>query len=407
MKHTLEELKQWQALPLDIKIRMSKTRIRGWINEYGQDGVYVSFSGGKDSTVLLDLVRQDYPNIPAVFVDTGLEYPEIREFVKSFDNVVWLKPKLTFKQVIQKYGYPFFSKEVAGCISDAKKYLEKLDQTLKEGTPKENGEISGAYAIADLLGIERRKKGVALEDYEALKTGVIPNLDNIPARFKMLLGKYPHREKGVTTNEYSKMYDRSKYLFMLDAPFDVSNHCCSVMKKAPIKKYAKETGRNPMTAQMADESRLRQTNWLKNGCNGFELKSPISNPLSFWTEQDVLQYIKTYNLPICSVYGDIVEDTDGTNEVEGQMTISDMEGFENTTMFDADRLPLKTTGCTRTGCMFCGFGCHQEKESRFVRMKETHPKQYDYIMRPESEGGLNYKAIIDWINENGNMNIKY
>lgn len=96
-QHTLQELQQRQALPLNIKVAMTKTRIREWINYYGTDGVYVSFSGGKDSTVLLDIVRQEYPSIEAVFVDTGLEYPEIREFVKTFDNVTWVKPKLTFK----------------------------------------------------------------------------------------------------------------------------------------------------------------------------------------------------------------------------------------------------------------------------------------------------------------------
>ena len=70
---------------------------------------------------------------------------------------------------------------------------------------------------------------------------------------------------------------------------------------------------------------------------------------------------------------------------------------------------LKTTGCNRTGCMFCGFGCHLEKEGegRFERMKITHPKVYDYLMRSKEEGGLNYKEIIDWINEHGNMNIRY
>jgi 3'-phosphoadenosine 5'-phosphosulfate sulfotransferase (PAPS reductase)/FAD synthetase len=179
------------------------------------------------------------------------------------------------------------------------------------------------------------------------------------------------------------------------------------MKKEPSKRYSKETGRKPITATMASESRLRTQKWLQNGCNGFEMKSPISNPMSFWTEQDVLLYIKQNNLPICGVYGEIVEDLDGTDEVEGQLTMSDIEGWENQGIFDAERLPLKTTGCNRTGCMFCGFGCHLEKESRFERMKQTHPKQYDYIMRPAEEGGLNYKEVIDWINEHGNLNIRY
>ena len=125
-KHTVEELQQWQAFPLSIKILMTKERIREWVKEYGLDGVYVSFSGGKDSTVLLHISREMYPNIKAVFVDTGLEYPEIRDFVRTFDNVEWLRPKMNFKEVIAKYGYPFISKEVSECVDGARKYLKIL-----------------------------------------------------------------------------------------------------------------------------------------------------------------------------------------------------------------------------------------------------------------------------------------
>ena len=116
MERTLKELQYKQALPLEIKVKMTQNRIREWVKEFGTEGVYVSFSGGKDSTVLLHIVREMYPNIPAVFVDTGLEYPEIREFVKTFDNVEWLKPEINFKQVIDKYGYPFISKETSAII---------------------------------------------------------------------------------------------------------------------------------------------------------------------------------------------------------------------------------------------------------------------------------------------------
>ena len=195
-----------------------------------------------------------------------------------------------------------------------------------------------------------------------------------------------------------------RYQFFLDAPFEISQACCGVMKKAPAKAYERKTGRHGMTAMMATESRLRTQQWLKNGCNAFDAKRPISNPMAFWTEQDVLLYIKTHNIPICSVYGDIVKDAgDG---VEGQLDLEDIYGKE---LFDLGRPLLKTTGCNRTGGMFCGFGCHLEKpgEGRFERMKVTHPKQYDYIMRPWEEGGLNYKEVIDWINEHGNLHIRY
>ena len=125
-ERTIDDLRQLQALPLHLKVALTKSRIRQWVNEFGTDGVYVSFSGGKDSTVLLHIVRSLYPDVPTVFCDTGLEYPEIRDFVKTFDNVVWLKPKMTFRKVIEKYGYPFISKEVSECVEGAKKYLISL-----------------------------------------------------------------------------------------------------------------------------------------------------------------------------------------------------------------------------------------------------------------------------------------
>ena len=126
MTHTIQELEIRRALPLEQKIIMSKQRIREWVNYWGLDGVYISFSGGKDSTVLLHIARSIYPDIKAVFVDTGLEYPEIRDFVKTFDNVDIIRPKMNFRQVIDKYGYPFISKEVSECVYGARKYLTSL-----------------------------------------------------------------------------------------------------------------------------------------------------------------------------------------------------------------------------------------------------------------------------------------
>lgn len=172
-KHTLEELKQWQALPLGVKVLMTKERIRNWVDEYDEDGVYVSLSGGKDSTVLLHMVRSMYPKVKAVFVDTGLEYPEIREFVKTFDNVDWIRPKMNFKKVIQTYGYPFISKEVAECVYRAKKYLTKL--------------------ISDGSLVQTDRQTTSIERYEELRN--IARQGN--ARIKMLYGVYPRRVNGV------------------------------------------------------------------------------------------------------------------------------------------------------------------------------------------------------------------
>ena len=232
-----------------------------------------------------------------------------------------------------------------------------------------------------MLGIDRRKdKENPL--YKRLKMGIIPSM---PARTKILLGVYPHKENGVATSEYSKIYDRSKYIFTLDAPFEISNQCCNVMKKKPAHRYNKTTGRVPITAQMACESKLRESQWVINGCNGFDLKIPTSNPMSFWTEQDVLWYIKKNDLPICSVYGDIVIDYEAMGQCENQMTFSDYG------IFGEERPLLKTTGCNRTGCVLCGFGCHLEKESRFLRLKETPPKFHNllYVLKRKRKGDNN------------------
>ena len=123
VKFTNEDLKVMQSWPLEQKILRTQTRIIEYCMRFDNQ-VYISFSGGKDSTVLLDLVRRVNPDIPAVFIDTGLEYPELREFVKTVPNVIWVKPEMNFRKVIKTYGYPLIGKEVktsagGSMISDA------------------------------------------------------------------------------------------------------------------------------------------------------------------------------------------------------------------------------------------------------------------------------------------------
>ncbi len=341
-----EDLKYFQAMPLEVKVGMTKTRIREWVKEYGTDDVYVSFSGGKDSTVLLHIVRELYPNIEAVFVDTGLEYPEIRRFVKTFENVTILRPKMRFDEVIKKYGYPLISKDVGECVWQGRKWL---------------------------------KKGG----------------DEYPYRLQQLLGT------AMDKNGNKSLFCKEKYKPLLYTDFICGSYCCNIMKKNPAKAFAKKTDKKPITAQMASESKLREQQWLRNGCNGFEMKSPISNPMSFWTEQDVLQYIKQNSLLIASVYGDIVD--------EAQIIKSGGDIFEQQPMFESCGGKLIATGCERTGCMFCGFGCHLKKESRWLRLKKSHPRQYEYcigggeynengIWQPNSKG-LGLGHCFDVLNE--------
>ena len=402
-KHTASDLAQMQSLPLEAKIRMTKERIKVWyeswcryeiydtktkktrfvtlsshpedlyfikvpskkkpkkllvtseqirLNKYEVldkqpylkdseyiescvDGqVYVSCSFGKDSIVLKHIVDSMYNDVPSVFANTGLEYPEIQKLAREVksgkydcfnSDVEIIRPEMRFDEVIKKYGYPVVSKAVSRKISDANKGLAHVEKFFDGSAIDKHGNLS--------------------------------------------------------------RFNCAKWKFLIDAPFKVTHKCCDVMKKKPFSIYEKVTNRKPYIGTMASESTLRENSWLKTGCNAFESKKPKSQPMSFWTEQDVLEYIVKYKVPYASVYGQIQEE----GELEGQMFI---DGFHT---------KLCTTGVDRTGCMFCMFGCHLDRlgvngdKNRFQVMKETHPKQYAYCMKPVSEGGLGIKEVLEYI----------
>ena len=113
-----EYLLQMQSLPLEAKVIKTELRIREWY-EHWDGNVYVSFSGGKDSTVLAHIVHDLYPEVPLVFCNTGLEYPEIQNFARKM-GAEFVRPKMQFAEVISTYGYPIIGKEVAEAIHYAR-----------------------------------------------------------------------------------------------------------------------------------------------------------------------------------------------------------------------------------------------------------------------------------------------
>ena len=129
--HDEKRLRELQALPLERKIQITQARILEW-NRHYNGKIVVSFSGGKDSTVLLDLVRRALPDTKAVFSNTGLEYFEIQKFVYQTPNVDVIRPKLRFDEVISTYGYPLIGKEVAEAIYYARKIRSQSVQVERE-----------------------------------------------------------------------------------------------------------------------------------------------------------------------------------------------------------------------------------------------------------------------------------
>jgi len=232
------QLKFRQRLPLWLKEAYTAKRIRAWHRDCGGQ-TYVSFSGGKDSCVLLHQVRKICPATPAVFVDTGLEFPEIRDFVDTIDNVVVVRPKMSFKQAIEKYGFPVVSKEVSQKISEARTTRsEKL--------------------------LHKRLYG----DTNKYKSGKIPN----------------------------------KWQFLIKAPFKISHKCCHYLKIEPLRRYEKESRRRPFVGIMATNSHARKQRYLKHGCNSFLAKKKQSIPMGFWVEADIWGYIKKHKVPYSGIY---------------------------------------------------------------------------------------------------------
>lgn len=324
--HDAQRLKELQALPLERKIQITQNRIQEWYMHWNGK-VYISFSGGKDSTVLATLARQLYQNIPVIFCNTGLEFSSIQKFAKDF-GATQIFPKMSFQEVISTYGYPLISKEVAEAIYYARRIRNNPNVMEKEAYKRQQ----------ELLGLRTEHN---------YKNCSVP----VPSKSNLLEGTYSGCQDGKKS-----MFNKEKWLVAArDLPIMISHYCCSVMKKRPMSAYGSSTGGKPIIGTLADESRIRKQAWIRHGCNAFDSKKPSSQPMSFWTEQDVLTFIKESNIKIADVYGDIC--------------------------LDDNKNLLYCSKCSRTGCTYCMFGAHMKGDTRFLQLAEIEPKKYDYCMK--------------------------
>ena len=245
---TTDELHSRQQWTLAQKIDHSLGVIDQFIAR--MDGkVYLSFSGGKDSTVLLHLCEIIKPDIKCVFVNTGCESMDVVRFVekmKASHNIEVIRPKMTPRQVWAKYGFPLVSKDQAFKIDIVRKYPESK---------------SAQKFMRD------------------------SNQFTISKRFRYLCDT-----------------EKCKY--------HTSAMCCNILKKNPCHKYEHETGLRPIVATMASESMLRETDYLRVGqCNKFDQGHEKSKPLSIWMEEDIWQFVRENNIELAEIYAKGVDRT--------------------------------------------------------------------------------------------------
>lgn len=212
---------------------------------------YISFSGGKDSCLLWWLCNKftdscGYPRMKVVFNNTTNEHKEILDFVRSYgDEIIWLRPKITFAQSLEINGYPLISKEQAQYIREAKTTKSQKLRALR------------------LFG-----RG---KDHKNPRQGMISK----------------------------------KWQYLVDEDIKVTEQCCKVLKKDPAKLFEKETGLKPIIGVTYDEGQLRKQQAQKGNCNSFGNR-PVSKPLNIFSESDVWDVILSNKIPYCTIYDDQV-----------------------------------------------------------------------------------------------------
>lgn len=292
------ELTKLQALPLDDKIEWAKDRIELALQKLQTPSL--AFSAGKDSTVLLHLLRQFAPEIIVIYGNTTIEFPECIKFARwlrdEWDlNYYEAKPDVTFWWVVQEYGWPLMGKTFGVGGVAHKSSREQFFDDLAE-----RGELTGEYAI--------------------------------------------------------------------QAEVPISSACCTFLKERPSQKLQKELGVDGVfLGIMASESRQRMFNFLEYG-EWYYAKSQKmwkSHPLAIWTDDDIWDYIRRFNVPYAKLY-----DMGYHDEKTGELITH-----------------------KRNGCMFCGMDI-KFPNNHLAIMRRTHPAAWNMLMRKKGLGKVLLKLRL-------------
>ena len=245
------------SIELSIHIKMAKTRICSLYSDTA-GACYLGFSGGKDSTILLALIKELQEEgrirenaIPAVYADTGIELQATKDFVEwvkenYYSNVVILKPEKTFSQIIKEYGKPFRSKIKAHLL-----HLRKRNPDSRSAMILTNPNSRGNFQLAN-------------KDFHILH----PDFD-----------------------------------------IEIDDKCCEYMKKRPFKKYNKDNDcLGTIQGIRAAEGGAREINYLRDIKNGKPPCTHISGdfiqkaPIIDWTDEMCEEFIVNHNVPLSKAY---------------------------------------------------------------------------------------------------------
>lgn len=335
--------------------------------------IAISFSGGKDSAVLLYIMATAWTisthktePLRVFFADTSNEFVSARKYRKEY--IQWIEEKFeivieyheakaddNYFNVVDTVGLPFISKKVSRMIRDTKAMFKKLGLKYADIESYMPQHYTVNH-IDSMIEAAEYMRGMGFSDTVILNLTKIRSDNKIGRRF------LPVQYRPIIDND----------------DIELSEKCCDILKKGPLKKTEKEMGHFlPVTGEMAMDSRDRMTAYRMTGCNLFNSDRPKSKPLGPMTEQAVLRFIYTRKVPIMPPYGECICNDCGE---------------------------YKLTGEQRTGCKLCGFGIMYDPE-RFVRLNKFEPKIVQFAFTSKENGGLGYREICKFLNEHCGMKI--
>ena len=328
--------------PYSFKRKYAMIRAREFAAECDRRGLDYHVSvGGLDSIVLflfLQSIGVYAPGISVSYLEDrsiqrvhtalGIEKLQsaVREVRPDGTKIRWAKP-----QIIQEFGFPVLSKEIAAKIELLQNPSEKNKTVRHAIITGETGEYGGFQT-------DSRMK--------------------LAQQWLELFGGYENENEGVNYQI---------------PPFKVSSKCCYYLKEKPCDDWAKEHNSVPYLGMMASEGGRRAKALRMHGCNYFGKSVIRSAPFAIFGRQDILtlalemdEYYKKnwqkfnpdpklkVDSIVPAIYGEIARDDDGN---------------------------LRTTRAQRTGCSMCGFGIHiEERPHRFDLLREQNQKEWEYWM---------------------------